>query len=91
MRVTPAPKDYAMTSDSISDVFAAPDVRLVVAPIESNRGGERTQAVARYGQAFKDCTVARLLPPESSDVYTVAEAVDVSAATLERTASAVTA
>jgi len=40
--------------------------------------------VARYGQAFKDRAVARLLPPESSDVHAVAQAVGVSAATLER-------
>lgn len=40
--------------------------------------------MARYGQAFKDRAVARLLPPESSDVHTVAHAVGVSAATLER-------
>jgi len=40
--------------------------------------------MARYGQAFKDRAVARLLPPESSDVHTVAQAVGVSAATLER-------
>jgi len=40
--------------------------------------------MARYGQAFKDRAVARLLPPESSAVQTVAQAVGVSAATLER-------
>lgn len=40
--------------------------------------------MARYGQAFKDRAVARLLPPESSEVQTVAQAVGVSAATLER-------
>lgn len=40
--------------------------------------------MARYGQAFKDRAVARLLPPESSDVNTVAQAVGVSASTLER-------
>jgi transposase-like protein len=40
--------------------------------------------MARYGQAFKDRAVARLLPPESSGVDVVAQAVGVSAATLER-------
>lgn len=40
--------------------------------------------MARYGQAFKDRAVARLLPPESSDVHNVAQAVGVSVATLER-------
>ncbi len=40
--------------------------------------------MARYGQAFKDRAVARLLPPESSDVQAVAQAIGVSAATLER-------
>ena len=40
--------------------------------------------MARYGQAFKDRAVARLLPPESADVKAVAQQVGVSAATLER-------
>lgn len=40
--------------------------------------------MARYGQAFKDRAVARLLPPESSDVQVVAQSIGVSAATLER-------
>lgn len=40
--------------------------------------------MARYGQAFKDRAVARLLPPESADVNVVALQVGVSASTLER-------
>jgi len=40
--------------------------------------------VARYGQAFKDRAVARLLPPESANINVVAQQVGVSAATLER-------
>jgi transposase len=40
--------------------------------------------VARYGQAYKDRVVARLLPPESSSVEHVSREVGVSVATLER-------
>ena len=40
--------------------------------------------MARYGQAFKDKAVARLLPPESGDLEVVAREVGVSAGTLER-------
>ena len=40
--------------------------------------------MARYGQAFKDRIVARLLPPESSAVEQVSREVGVSMATLER-------
>jgi len=40
--------------------------------------------VARYGQAFKDKAVARLLPPESADVAVVSREIGVSVATLER-------
>lgn len=40
--------------------------------------------MARYGQAFKDRAVARLLPPESADVNEVSAKVGVSASTLER-------
>jgi transposase len=40
--------------------------------------------VARYGQAYKDGIVARLLPPESSAVEVVSREVGVSVATLER-------
>ncbi|HWU75360.1 MAG TPA: transposase [Rhodanobacter sp.] len=40
--------------------------------------------MARYGQAFKDRAVARLLTPESSDIHAVTQAVGVSAFTLER-------
>jgi transposase len=40
--------------------------------------------LARYGQAFKDRVVARLLPPESASVEDVAHEVGVGAQTLER-------
>jgi transposase len=40
--------------------------------------------VARYGQAYKDRIVARLLPPESSSVEAVSREVGVSVTTLER-------
>jgi len=40
--------------------------------------------MARYGQAFKDRAVARLLPPESSPVQAVSQELGVSVATLER-------
>jgi transposase len=40
--------------------------------------------MARYGQAFKERAVARLLPPESSPVETVSREIGVAVATLER-------
>lgn len=40
--------------------------------------------MARYGQAFKDRVVARLLPPESASVDEVAQEVGIGAQTLER-------
>ena len=40
--------------------------------------------MARYGQVFKERAVARLLPPESSSVVTVARELGVAPATLER-------
>ena len=40
--------------------------------------------MARYGEAYKDRIVARLLPPESSAVEVVSREVGVSVATLER-------
>jgi transposase len=40
--------------------------------------------VARYGKAFKDKAVARLLPPESGNINAVAGEIGVSVATLER-------
>ena len=40
--------------------------------------------MARYGQAFKDKAVARLLPPESSPVDVVSREVGVGIGTLER-------
>jgi transposase-like protein len=40
--------------------------------------------LARYGQAFKDRAVARLLPPESASLEVVAREVGIGAGTLER-------
>ena len=40
--------------------------------------------MARYGQAFKDKAVARLLPPESAAIETVARELSISVTTLER-------
>ncbi len=40
--------------------------------------------MARYGQAFKERAVARLLPPESSSVEAVSQEIGVGVATLER-------
>jgi DNA-binding transcriptional MerR regulator len=40
--------------------------------------------LARYGQAFKDKAVAKLLPPESGSLEAVAQEVGVSVDTLER-------
>jgi transposase len=40
--------------------------------------------VARYGEKFKQRTVARLLPPESSAISTVSQEMGISVATLER-------
>jgi transposase-like protein len=40
--------------------------------------------MARYGEAFKNRVVARLLPPESADIKVVLREAGVSAATLER-------
>lgn len=40
--------------------------------------------MARYGQAFKDRAVARMLPPESASPQAVSQEIGVSADTLER-------
>ena len=40
--------------------------------------------MARYGQAFKDKAVARLLPPESASLDVVSREVGIGAGTLER-------
>lgn len=40
--------------------------------------------MARYGKAFKDRAVARLLPPESSSVETVSREIGIGVSTLER-------
>ncbi len=41
-------------------------------------------SVARYGQAFKDRAVARLLPPESSALEVVSREIGIAIGTLER-------
>jgi transposase-like protein len=46
--------------------------------------GRGYQDVARYGQAFRDRIVARLLPPESAAIEVVSREVGVSISTLER-------
>ena len=40
--------------------------------------------MARYGQAFKERAVARLLPPESASIQQVSQELGISVATLER-------
>lgn len=40
--------------------------------------------MARYGQAFKDRAVARLLPPESAALTVISQEIGVSVGTLER-------
>ena len=40
--------------------------------------------MARYGEAFRNRAVARLLPPESANVGAVAKEIGVSVQTLER-------
>ena len=40
--------------------------------------------MARHGEAFRNRTVARLLPPESANVGAVAKEIGVSVQTLER-------
>ncbi|MEX3606683.1 MAG: hypothetical protein VB142_11880 [Burkholderia sp.] len=40
--------------------------------------------MAKYGQAFKDKVVVRLLPPESASVEDVAQETRVNVGTLER-------
>ena len=47
-------------------------------------GAMTENEMARYGQAFKDRAVARLLPPESASPDAVAQEIGVSADTLER-------
>src|SRR5437879_3244457 len=64
---------------------SSPRVRIVVASIEPRtRGRRRRTRVARYGQAFKDRAVARLLPPESAALEVVGREVGIGAGTLER-------
>lgn len=40
--------------------------------------------MARYGQAFKDRTIARLLPPESAVLDVVAKEIGIGPETLQR-------
>ena len=49
-----------------------------------NPGGDEREKLARYGQAFKNRAVARLLPPESVAPEVVAREIGVSADTLVR-------
>src|SRR3954454_19369145 len=53
-------------------------------PDRISPGGVGLGKLARYGHAYKDRIVARLLPPESSAVDLVSREVGVSVATLER-------
>ena len=62
----------------------SPCVRGVAAWIGLVPLGRWKTEVARYGQAYKDRIVARLLPPESSSVEHVSREVGVSMATLQR-------
>jgi transposase len=62
----------------------APCVREVAARIGSRILGRGKLEVARYGQAYKDRIVARLLPPESSAIDVVSREAGISMATLER-------
>src|SRR3954465_14665460 len=50
----------------------------------AEREGRGHQAVARYGQAYRDRIVARLLPPESAAIDVVSREIGVSVATLAR-------
>jgi len=62
-----------------------PRVRIVVASIEPRtRGRRRRMTVARYGQAFKDRAVARLLAPESATLEVVAREVGIGVDALQR-------
>jgi transposase-like protein len=53
-------------------------------PSHEQPGATTRDELARYGQAFKDRAVARLLPPESAPLEVVSREVGVSAGTLER-------
>jgi transposase len=67
----------------IHSLGAARRLALRIVAIGFNRG-TREDILARYGQAFKDRAVARLLPPESAPLEAVSREIGVSAATLER-------
>ncbi|MVT29471.1 transposase [Acidovorax citrulli] len=53
-------------------------------PCVSPRGRRARSQLARYGQAFKDRAVGRLLPPHSATPDELAREIGVSASTLER-------
>lgn len=53
-------------------------------PMDSTRGRGEENELARYGQAFKDRAVARLLPPESAPAEVLAREIGVNADTLQR-------
>src|SRR5450631_1983459 len=56
----------------------------ILEPVSSTSRGQREQALARYGQAFKDRAVARLLPPESAALDDVSRDVGIGVDTLVR-------
>lgn len=52
-----------LSAQTVAGAKHPPRVRIVVASIEPRtRGGDEGQELARYGQAFKDRAIARLLP-----------------------------
>mgnify|MGYP003541946082 FL=1 len=69
----------------IHSLRAAPKQRACVVTAEcSTRGHRRENELARYGQAFKDRAVAKLLPPQSAALDEVSREVGIGVGTLER-------
>ena len=62
----------------------APSSAVFPEPVLSTSRGRREHALARYGQAFKDRAVARLLPPESAALDDVSRDVGIGVNTLVR-------
>jgi transposase len=56
----------------------------ILKPVSSTSRGRREITLARYGQAFKDRAVARLLPPESAALDDVSRDVGIGVDTLVR-------
>jgi transposase len=81
------PEGLSLTAVSTAAGFGAPGEKPIrkraLSPIRKPDPAQYQQ-VARYGQAYKDRIVARLLPPESTSVEHVSREAGVSAATLER-------